>query len=92
MHCLGIFQETVGVKPGSSPCQEDLFFPYFEYETWSINFPCGQRLTQGMLNTDRKEINHVHVNSKPFIIDNGYDADTDVPTAAIKPKQRMAAP
>ena len=32
------------------------------------------------------------MNSKPFIIDNGYDADTDVPTAAIKPKQRMAAP
>ena len=44
------------------------------------------------LNTDRKEINHVHVNLKPFIIDNGYDADTDVPTANIKPKQRMAAP
>ena len=27
-----------------------------------------------------------------FIIDNCYDTDTDVPTAAIKPKQRMAAP
>ena len=45
-----------------------------------------------MLNTDRKEINHVHVNSETFIIDNCYDADTDVPTAAVKPKQRMAAP
>ena len=41
--------------------------------------------------TDRKEINHVHMNSN-FIIDNCYDTDTDVPTAAIKPKQRMAAP
>ena len=32
------------------------------------------------------------MNSKPFIMNCGYDSDTDVPTAAIKPKQLMAAP
>ena len=39
-----------------------------------------------MLNTCPKEINHLQVRSK-LIQDNGYDADTDEPTAAIIAKQ-----
>ena len=69
-----------------SPDQEDLFFPYIKEECGNIYFQGGQRLTQGMLNTCPKEINHLQVRSK-LIQDNGYDADTDEPTAAIIAKQ-----
>ena len=69
-----------------SPDQEDLFFPHIKEESGNIHFQGGQRLTQGMLNTCPKEINHLRVRSKP-IQDTGYDADNDETIAAIIPKQ-----
>ena len=59
-----------------SPDQKDIFFPYIKEESGNIYFQGGQRLTQGMLNTCPKEINHLRVSSKP-IQDNGYDALTN---------------
>ena len=59
-----------------SPDQEDLYFPYIKEECGNIYFQGGQRLTQGMLNTCPKEINHLQVRSK-LIQDNGYDALTN---------------